>query len=78
MDSSLEKPDIDCDSWCETSAPRKVKHTFVWTIKGFSERAELNGENISSGAFTINIRGKGLSQWRLDVYPMGETSIDKA
>ena len=77
MDFSLEKPDIDCDGWCETSAPRDVKYTYIWTIKGFSKRAELNGAKLSSEAFTVNIPGKGVSQWRLNVYPMGWTSKEE-
>jgi len=66
-------PPIDSESWCRTKVSEDVKHTFAWTIERFSERQEANGSFLWSSKFSIRDNDDQLTQWKLKLYPKGDT-----
>jgi speckle-type POZ protein len=66
-------PPIDSESWCRTKTSEDVKHTFAWTIERFSERPETNGNFLWSSKFTIRDNDDQSTQWKLKLYPKGDT-----
>ncbi|XP_023324804.1 speckle-type POZ protein B-like [Eurytemora carolleeae] len=68
------RPPIDSESWCRTKTSEDVKHTFAWTIERFSERPETNGSFLWSSKFTIRDNDDQATQWKLKLYPKGDTS----
>jgi len=72
-DDSPICPPIDSESWCRTKTSEDVKHTFAWTIERFSDRQEANGSFLWSSRFSIRDSDDQLTQWKLKLYPKGDT-----
>jgi len=67
------RPPIESDSWCRTKTTEDVKNTFAWTIERFSDRQEQNGSFLWSSKFSIRDGDDQLTQWKLKLYPKGDT-----
>ena len=63
--------------WCRTTFCDSVKTSFTWTIDNFKSREEKFGEKISSSSFSVMGSDKKVSEWVIEVYPMGSEEDHK-
>ncbi len=68
-------PPVEANSWCRTSLPDTVRHSFAWTIENFSQRKEKPGQSLRSSEFSTRKPDGRLTRWRLQLYPRGWSSL---
>jgi len=73
---NLTPSEVGANSWCHTSRPDPLHHTFVWTIHRFSQRPEGFDQFIRSGDFSFRNQNGDLNTWHLELFPKGRTRDD--